>query len=356
MNTVKIVGCALGLSAILVGITGCTPKDVVLLQKGTQLELTGKYAEAAAKYAESAALGNAEAYKRLGDMVITHDFIGFTPENVNDFVTGHDKWLSDAQQAVAKAKDYFERAQMAGCTNMLHMSLDKLAACEKKIAETSAKVREAKEKERLRLEEERKKREEEERIAREQREEAERIAKAKQEEEERIANAKRVETERIAREDAERKAEEDRKRREAEEAAAKRRAEEEARRNSPEYCIENDIELTSAALREVIKEVTFYSRTGNEIFDRQETARHHERFMDKIITVSGRINKVQITAFTREVKCIVSVSGGTISARFDGMSRDEAAGFRVGQSIRLRGRISNRPVLSTFAMDQCMIR
>lgn len=334
MNALKIAGCTIATFSILFGLTGCTPKDVSLLKKGTQLELTGKFAEAAEKYAEAASLGNADAYKKLGDMAIAHDFLKLTPENANDFITGHDKWLSNAQQAVAKAKDCFEKAQMAGCTNMLLVSLDKLAACEKKIAETSSKVSEAKEKERQRLEEERKKREEEERIAREKREEEERIAKA----------------------EAERKAEEERKRREAEEAEAKRRAAEEARRNSPEYCIDNDIELTPAALREVIKEVTFYSRTGNDIFDKQETARHHERFMNKTITVSGRISKVQVTAFTREVKCIVSVSGGTISARFDGMSRDEAAGFSIGQQITLRGQISNRPVLSTFAMDRCMLR
>lgn len=334
MNALNIFGCTLASLSILVGITGCTPNNVSLLEKGTQLELTGKFAEAAEKYAEAASLGNADAYKKLGDMTITHDFLQLKPENASDFITGHDKWLLDAQQAVSKAKDYFEKAQMAGCTNMLQVSLDKLAACEKKIAETSSKVSEAKAKEKQRLEEERKKREEEERIAREKREEEERIAKA----------------------EAERKAEEARKQREAEEAEAKRRAAEEARRNSPEYCIDNDIELTPAALREVIKELTFYSRTGNKIFDKQETARHHERFMNKTITVSGRISKVEITAFTREVKCIVSVNGGTISARFDGMSRDEAAGFRVGQSITLRGQISNRPVTSTFAMDRCMLR
>ncbi len=311
----KSVGIA-AFAVVAMVLTGCEPKDVSLLKKGTKLELTGKFAEAAEKYAEAASLGNSEAYKKLGDMAIAHDFLRLTPENANDFITGHDKWLADAQQAVTKAKDYFEKAQMAGCTNMLQVSLDKLSTCEKKIAETASKVNEAKAKEKLRLEEERKKREEEERIAREKREEAERIAKAE----------------------------------------AKRLAEEEAKKNSPEYCIDNNLVLTAPALKEVIKELTFYSKTGNDIFDKEENHRHWSRFQGKHIAVSGNISKVQVTMFTRQVKCIVRVNGGTISARFDGMSRDEAAGFRVGEPITFEGYISQRPVTSTFAMDRCSRR
>lgn len=334
MNTLKIVGYTLTSFAILVGLTGCTPKDVSLLQKGTQLELTGKFAEAAAKYAESASLGNAEAYKKLGDMAIAHDFLKLTPENVSDFITGHDKWLLDAQQAVAKAKDYFEKAQLAGCTNMLQVSLDKLAACEKKIAETSSKISAAKEKEKQRLEEERKKREEEERIAR-----------AKLEEEERIAKAKREEEERIAKAEAERRAEEERK-----------REEEETRRNSPEYCIENRLELPAAAFREVVREMTYYQDTGNELADDAANAEHHSRFRGQTIIVSGTIRKIESTFFTDKVKCIIDAYGKSISARFDSMSKSDGMRLSRGRRVTIEGRLSNRPVLSDIAMDGCEIR
>lgn len=344
MNLLKI-GCTLTTFAILAGMTGCTPEDVSPLQKGTRLELTGKFAEAAEKYAEAASLGNAEAYKKLGDMAIAHDFLKLTPENANDFITGHDKWLSDAQQAVARAKDYYEKAQLAGCTNMLQVSMDKLAACEKKIAETSSKVCEAKEKEKQRLEEERKKREEEERIAREKREEEERIAKAKREEEERIARA-----------EAERKAVEERKRREAEEAEAKRRAAEEARRSSPEYCIENRLELPAAAFREVVREMNYHQDTGNELADDAANAEHHNRFRGQTIIVSGTIRKIESTFFTDKVKCIIDAHGKSISARFDSMSKSDGMRLVRGRRVTIEGRLSNRPVLSDIAMDGCEIR
>ena len=325
MNVLNAFGYALATFAIVVSVTGCNsdPDDMSLLKKGCKLEISGKFSEAAAVYAESAALGNAEAYKKLGDLVISHDFVSLSPENTQDFITGHDKWLASAKQLVSRAKDLYDKAQVAGYTNQLQIALDRLAKCETQISTVENKVAEAKKEERIRQEELRKEREE---------------------------------AARKAREEAARMAEEERIRREEAAAQAKKRAEEEARRNSPEYCIDNDIELTPAALREVIREITFISKTGNDIYDKQEMARHHERFMNKIITVSGRINKVQVTAFTREVKCIVGVNGGTISARFDGMSRDEAAQFRVGQPITLRGQISNRPVTSTFAMDRCMLR
>lgn len=43
----------------------------------------------------------------------------------------------------------------------------------------------------------------------------------------------------------------------------RRKKAEEARRNSPEYCIDNNIELSPAALEEVINSITFSSETGN---------------------------------------------------------------------------------------------
>jgi vacuolar-type H+-ATPase subunit I/STV1 len=228
---------------------------------------------------------------------------------------------------IANAQNMYDKAQAAGCTNQMEVSLERLQKCKESVAQVESSVAEVKEKERIRQEELRKQKEEEKRRAEEE-------AKKRAEEEKRRAE-----------EEAKKRAEEE----------AKRRAEE-AKRNSPEYCIENNLELTSIALNEVIRDLTFHSNTGNKIYDKAENARRHARFMGKIITVSGTINKVQLTAFTREVKIIVSVPGGTISARFDGMPRSEAAQFRVGQSIKFSGQISNRPVLSTFAMDRCSIR
>lgn len=168
MNTIKIVGGALSALALIVGTTGCDPEDVALLKKGSKLELTGRFAEAADKYAGAAALGNADAYQKLGDLTVTHDFVFLTPENPQDFVTGHDKWLVAAKQLIAKAKDLYEKAELAGCTNQLAVSRERLAKCETKVSETEAKVTAAKEQERVRQEELRRQKEEAERKAKEE--------------------------------------------------------------------------------------------------------------------------------------------------------------------------------------------
>ncbi len=321
MNMVKILSVVLT-TAILIGATGCDPKDVSLLNKGRKLELLGKFAEATEKYAESAALGNAEALKKLGDLTISYEFESLLPEDSSDFITGHDEWVASAKQLIAKAQEMYDKAQAAGCTNQIEASLERLQKCKEKVAQIEALVVEAKEKEFARQEELRKQKEEERKRA---------------EEEARIR----------AEEEARQRAEE-----EAREAA--RRAEE-AKRNSPEYCMANNLELTKIALDEVFQELTFRSNTGNDIYDSEETDRHRSRFMGKVITLSGQIDKVQVTAFTREVKLIISTSSGTISARFDNMPRSEAARFRVGQRIKFRGKPSNRPVLSTIAMDYCTV-
>ena len=321
MNMVKILSVVLT-TAILIGATGCDPKDVSLLNKGRKLELLGKFSEATEKYAESAALGNAEALKKLGDLAISYEFESLLPEDSNDFITGHDKWVASAKQLIAKAQDMYAKAQAAGHTEQIETSLERLQKCKEKVTQVEALVAEAKEKERVRREELRKQKEEERRRA---------------EEEARI------------------RAEEEARWRAEEEAIAAARRAEEARRNSPEYCMDNNLELTEAAIAEVFRELTFRSETGNDIYDSEETDRHRARFMGKVIILSGQIDKVQVTAFTREVKLIIRTSSGTISARFDNMPHHEAARFRVGQYIRFRGKPSNRIVLSTIAMDYCTV-
>lgn len=78
--------------------------------------------------------------------------------------------------------------------------------------------------------------------------------------------------------------------------------------------------------------------------------------MNKTIIVRGSIREVGTTFFTGEVKLIVDVPGATISALFEGMSQEEAMELKVGESITFEGQITNRAVLSTFAMDQCRLK
>ena len=128
--------------------TGCfdgTPTDVKLLREGAALESRSEYDKAVAKYTEAASLGNADAFKRLGDMTISRDYALLRPENTDDYTTGYDGWLAKAKQAVDRAGDFYEKAKQTGCTNQLDASMEKLMAAKAKIAETEAKVKEAKE-------------------------------------------------------------------------------------------------------------------------------------------------------------------------------------------------------------------
>lgn len=329
-----LVGRMVWTLAVVALCAGCEPKDEALMKSGEKLQLLGKYSEAKEKYAGAAALGNAEAFRKLADLKISHDFTVLRPDDASDYVSGHDRWLAMAAEIVDEAGVLYEKAKIAGYEGDLTPSLEKLRQCEAMIAETTGKVDQAKVAEKKRLEQERVKKEAEEKAARE---EAERKA----------AEAKRQKEaeEKAAREEAERKA-----------AEAKRREEEEKLRESPEYCMEHDLALPSRAMRVVCSELTYSSNTGNKIYDEQETARHHARFRGKTLIVAGTVDKVEKTFFTDEVKIIVSVSGGTISARFDGMSEREAANIRTGQSIQFKGRVSDRPVLSTFAMDGCRMQ
>ena len=141
-------------------LAGCfdkTPRDQKLLQDGYAMEMRSQYDKALEKYSEAAAMGNPDAFKRLGDMTISREYFLLSPENANDYAKGYDSWLEKAKQALAKAGDFYEKAQMAGCTNQLDASMERLAKLTTKVAETEAKVNEAKEHKRqyeLRLKEE----------------------------------------------------------------------------------------------------------------------------------------------------------------------------------------------------------
>jgi len=125
--------------------------------------------------------------------------------------------------------------------------------------------------------------------------------------------------------------------------------------DSPEYCIEHNIEMSAVALRVVMKEMSFTSNTDNKIYDEELEKRHRARFLGKRIAISGTIKKVT-TTFFGEVKFIIDVNGGTVSARFDEMTRSEAAQFRPGQTLSFDGIVSTRKVISSIAMDSCKIR
>jgi hypothetical protein len=296
-------------------LAGCfdkTPRDQKLLQEGSALEMQSEYDKARAKYAEAASLGNADAFKRLGDLTISKEYVLLSPENAADYASGYDTWLVQAKQALAKAGDFYDKAKTAGCTNQLDVSLEKLKTLTAKVSETEAKVNEAKEQKRreeLRRQEE---------------------LRRKQEEEKRLA----------------------------EEAARRAQAEEEERRRkeSPEYCIENGILLSDAAFAEIVRAVNYCSNTGNKLYDKQKDEEEHARFRGKRLVLTAKVDKVESTFFTDEVKIILSRRGGTISARFDGMSKSDAASIRPGTTLEIEGEVSIRPVLSSIAMDRCRIR
>ena len=131
--------------------TGCfdgTPTDVKLLREGAALETRSEYDKALAKYTEAASLGNADAFKRLGDIAISRDYALQRPENADDYATGYDGWLAKAKLAVDRAGDFYAKAKQAGCTNQLDASMEKLLAARARIAETEARVKEAKEQKR----------------------------------------------------------------------------------------------------------------------------------------------------------------------------------------------------------------
>ena len=130
---------------------GCfdgTPKDVKLLREGAALEMRSEYDKALAKYTEAASLGNADAFRRLGDMSLSRNYALLRPENAGDYATGYDGWLAKAKQAVDRAGDFYAKAKQAGCTNQLDASMEKLLAARARIAETEARVKEAKEQKR----------------------------------------------------------------------------------------------------------------------------------------------------------------------------------------------------------------
>ncbi|MBR4170596.1 MAG: hypothetical protein IKR48_02990, partial [Kiritimatiellae bacterium] len=159
---------------------------------------------------------------------------------------------------------------------------------------------------------------------------------------------RRVEEEKRRQEEEKRRVEEEKRRQEEE----KRRAEEQLHPGQPEYYIAHDLELSDKAFAEIVRAVNRPSKTGNDIFDERVNKEQEARFLGKRIKLRATVKRVETTIFD-EVKLIMDKVGLSISARFDGMSKDEASEIRVGQTLLITGTVSDRPVLSKIALDRC---
>ena len=118
--------------------------------------------------------------------------------------------------------------------------------------------------------------------------------------------------------------------------------------------IENGVLLSDAAFLEVVKAMNYKSKTGNAYADSEKNKEQLFRFLDKRIVVSGMVKKVE-SSILGEPKAIIECAGKTISAKFDGMNKNDAAAIAVGKVIKIKGEVSSRPVLSDLAMANCII-
>lgn len=83
-----------------------------------------------------------------------------------------------------------------------------------------------------------------------------------------------------------------------------------------------------------VREANFRSNTGNELRD-------------------NRIREEQM--FTDFPKLILNVYGKSVSARMDGMSKDEASELDAGTQVVVRGTVCDRLVTSDLALENCVI-
>ena len=157
------------------------------------------------------------------------------------------------------------------------------------------------------------------------------------------------ERERLRQEEERKKQEEERKRLEEE-----RKKQEEARAAQKRQAILSSI-LPGKEFLGIVREANFRSNTGNEIRDNRIREEHLGRVMGKVITVKGTVKSIEVTMFTDYPKLILNVYGKSVSARMDGMSKDEAAELDPGMVVVVRGIICDRPVISDLAMENCQL-
>lgn len=295
---------------------GCerVPPDVAALKEGAKLELKGDWAGAEAKYAEACSGGNAEAYRRLAELLLNR-------EGTRLFVEARKR---DADW-VLEARALLERIEMASSQAAARgEDTAGMEATLKTYRQALAVAGERIEKERLAAEEAERKAAEERRL-----------------EEERAA-AQRAAAEKAA---AEKRA--------AEAAEAARRAEEARKRDSADYCIENGLPLSRGAFREVCRAMNYHQDTGNKIVDNEASSREHRRFRGKRVRLSGSITKVD-TKFFGGVKILLNVYGENVWANFPNMPESEGATFRVGQTLTVDGKVEDAPI-NQFNLGSCNI-
>ena len=294
--------------AIMAVVAGCerTPADVVALREGTKLELKGDYAGAQEKYAEACGAGNAEAYRKLAELLANHEAARIFQESKRDAA-----WEAVAQAMLERLETIVTQAEAHGC------SVKDVRASMVSWRKTfdDAKKRMA-----------------------EERAEAEKRAEAE-------ARAFEMERKRAEAEAAARRAAEA-------EAAAKREAEA-RKKESADYCIENGLTLTTAAFREICRAMNYYQNTGNTLADDEENSRRHALFRGKRVKVTGKITKVD-SKLLGGVKIKLNVYGESVWANFPSMSQSEGKEFRVGQSLTVEGKVEDA-MINQFNLGACEI-
>ena len=105
----------------------------------------------------------------------------------------------------------------------------------------------------------------------------------------------------------------------------------------------------------IVREANFRSNTGNEIKDNRIRDEHRSRVMGKVITVKGVVKSIEVTMFTDHPKLILNIYGKSVSARMDGMLKDEAAELDAGMQVIVRGTVCDRLVTSDLALENCVI-
>jgi len=127
------------------------------------------------------------------------------------------------------------------------------------------------------------------------------------------------------------------------EAAEKKRAEELAaaeaqRKQSAEFCLREDVDLTVAAMTEIITSLSFKSDTGNKLIDKQNETRERGRFRGRIAHVTGIVVKVD-SALLGGINIWIDADGIRIKCCFGGMSKNDALRFSQGEKISVAGTI-----------------
>lgn len=305
---------AAGLAFAALG-SGCerTPPDVAALREGTKLELKGDYVGAEEKYLEACGAGNGEAYKKLADLIANRETSRIFLESKRDV-----GWEARARAVVERLETVAAKAEAHGCAI-------------EGIGTTLASYRKTLEEAGKRLAEER-------------------------------AAAEKREAEARAAAEAEARAREEARKREEAEAAAKRAAEAEAaakraaeakKRESADYCIDNGLELTSAAFREICRAMNYSQNTGNSLVDDEENSRQHALFRGKRVKLTGKITKVDSKLFGG-VKIKLNVYGESVWANFPSMSQSEGKSFWVGQTLTVEGKVE-MAMINQFNLGNCNI-